>query len=287
MKGISVRRQRRTVRPDRSGGFTLIELLVVVAIIALLISILLPALGRAREQGKASVCKSNLHQLSLATRYYTQDNSDRLPYILGTPNNPQGTPTNAPFYQYHQIFNFWPYLKDLKIFICPSARDENSVKIYEAINNPWKSHYTVFKSDDRYLRAYRKGWWPHIDPTKYPGAKIPPLYTEYWFNDWNPGATIGGKPVPQISGGIISQIPLPNHAVVMSDAVWETSSPRHGRGGSHLMFLDGHVSYYEKKHYYDEDGVEPGYSPKDYDGFGNRPFYAWGLTREGFDGDID
>ena len=265
----------------RHRGFTLIELLVVVAIIAMLLSILLPALGKAREHGKASVCKSNLHQLGLATTYYAQDNRDRLPYILGSPNNPQGTPTNAPFYQYHQIFNFWPYLKDLKIFRCPSARAENSVKIYETTTSKFASHYTVFKADDLYLKAYRGGWWPHIDPTKFPGQKIDDLYTEFWFNDWSWSATAGGMPIPQISGGVIGKIPLPNYAVVMSDAVWEAKILRHS-GKSQFVFLDNHVAAYKRLRYLDERGVEPGYTPKDYDGFGNRPFYAWGLTREGF-----
>lgn len=57
-------------------GFTLIELLVVVAIIALLISILLPSLNAARLRAKASVCLSNLHQLSFSLVQYTQSNRD-------------------------------------------------------------------------------------------------------------------------------------------------------------------------------------------------------------------
>ena len=56
-------------------GFTLIELLVVVAIIALLISILLPALNQAREVAKSTVCLSNLRSLGMAVQMYVDDNN--------------------------------------------------------------------------------------------------------------------------------------------------------------------------------------------------------------------
>lgn len=58
-------------------GFTLIELLVVIAIIALLIAILLPALGQAREAGRSAVCMSNLKQMGLAANTYANDNRDK------------------------------------------------------------------------------------------------------------------------------------------------------------------------------------------------------------------
>lgn len=58
-------------RGSRASGFTLIEVLVVVAIIALLISILLPSLNRAREQARATVCLANLHRLGHAGLFYT------------------------------------------------------------------------------------------------------------------------------------------------------------------------------------------------------------------------
>ncbi len=66
-----------------SGGFTLIELLVVVAIIALLISILLPSLQTAREQAKRVVCGSNLRSIAQAMVNYSVQNRDVVPAHQG------------------------------------------------------------------------------------------------------------------------------------------------------------------------------------------------------------
>jgi prepilin-type N-terminal cleavage/methylation domain-containing protein/prepilin-type processing-associated H-X9-DG protein len=62
----------------KGKGFTLIELLVVIAIIAILMAILIPALNRAREQGKRAVCLNNLRQLTLAWILYADDNDDKI-----------------------------------------------------------------------------------------------------------------------------------------------------------------------------------------------------------------
>jgi prepilin-type N-terminal cleavage/methylation domain-containing protein len=67
------------VTRSRKSGFTLVELLVVIGIIAVLLSILLPSLGRARENAKRIQCMSNLRQLSLAFVMYCHENKDWFP----------------------------------------------------------------------------------------------------------------------------------------------------------------------------------------------------------------
>jgi prepilin-type N-terminal cleavage/methylation domain-containing protein len=63
----------------RKSAFTLIELLVVVAIIAVLISMLLPAIGQAREKARLLVCMNNLRQCGLYFQFYAQENNGVIP----------------------------------------------------------------------------------------------------------------------------------------------------------------------------------------------------------------
>jgi prepilin-type N-terminal cleavage/methylation domain-containing protein/prepilin-type processing-associated H-X9-DG protein len=86
-------------RPPAAGrAFTLIELLVVIAIIALLIGILLPAIGRARDTARNLVCQTNVRQIAQATLIYSNDFRGKfppvlpagLPYIIDPQNGKQG-----------------------------------------------------------------------------------------------------------------------------------------------------------------------------------------------------
>ena len=73
-------------KKDCQLAFTLIELLVVIAIIAILASLLLPALARAKEQAHRTTCKNNSHQWLLSLTMYAGDNGEEFP--PGGSNNP-------------------------------------------------------------------------------------------------------------------------------------------------------------------------------------------------------
>src|ERR1044071_1120109 len=94
---------------ERRAGLTLIDLLVVIAIIALLISLLLPALGAARESGRAAKCLSNQRQIGLAMSMYGNANKD---YVPREGVEPLGGPINRP-----------PWACVLRPFIDPDVND--------------------------------------------------------------------------------------------------------------------------------------------------------------------
>src|SRR5215204_2784828 len=123
----------------RKPGFTVVELLVVIGIVALLISVMLPALCRSREGGNRVKCASNLRQIGLAIQMYANDNKGNFPrtHFDGAANptiianttawnstNPfTGNPNNV-------CSSFFLVLKtqDLtsEVFVCPSSSAERA-----------------------------------------------------------------------------------------------------------------------------------------------------------------
>ncbi|MBT7069109.1 MAG: DUF1559 domain-containing protein [Verrucomicrobia bacterium] len=98
-------------------SFTLIELLVVIAIIAILASMLLPALAQAREKARSISCTSNFKQLSLACRMYTDDNEESLVWhYMPVPMVwPAGTTSSCMW-----MSHIYSYVKSQEVYNCPS-----------------------------------------------------------------------------------------------------------------------------------------------------------------------
>jgi len=76
---------------NKKTGFTLIELLVVISIIALLVAILMPALGKAKNQAKTMICLSNLRQWGIYFNMYAEDNNERFPSAKACPSGSSWT----------------------------------------------------------------------------------------------------------------------------------------------------------------------------------------------------
>ncbi|HPC95504.1 MAG TPA: prepilin-type N-terminal cleavage/methylation domain-containing protein [Sedimentisphaerales bacterium] len=114
----------------KRNAFTLIELLVVIAIIAILMAILMPTLGRAREQGKRIACLSNLKQLTMGWILYADANDDKITYA----NTGLTGQTTVPWVRYPgsgatkeaalegiRTGGLYRYCSDVKMYKCPTG----------------------------------------------------------------------------------------------------------------------------------------------------------------------
>jgi prepilin-type N-terminal cleavage/methylation domain-containing protein/prepilin-type processing-associated H-X9-DG protein len=193
----------------RLRAFTLIELLVVIAIISILAAMLLPALSRAREEARKTVCKSNLKQIGLAIAIYANDYGDFYPSFAGPPVTAPQLDATEPSNGGHlgarnQLSLLYrDYVTDSGLFCCPSAPQDASEF---------------------------KGWFPPADDD---------LTMERCSYAYDPFKTVHARP----GVGVAADRPAQDSPGSDGNPNVERNSPNHQNTGQNMLYVDGHVSF--------------------------------------------
>jgi len=115
-------------------GFTLIELLVVISIIAVLMSIMMPALAKVRRQAQKSVCASNFHQVGIVHLAYSADHGQWVPRFTAVNGEEVHIPVGqaisgvVPYFMGDKIYQLLKsgYGTEAEFWVCPSLRAKNA-----------------------------------------------------------------------------------------------------------------------------------------------------------------